>query len=526
MASPPYSLKSGSSEAHRGGCSYRATAFGYCFFCTDCPAPSGAAFFIVFTNADRMQFPEDDTIVAISSPVGRGAIVCVRVSGESAFAVVARLLEKNKRIESFAPRKLHVVWLVNEESRLDQVTLARYVAPNSYTGEDLVEIFCHGGKWVPAVIVEKLCQVGCRLAEPGEFTRRAFFNNKLDLIQAEAVEDIIAAESPASVQNALQQLEGQFSEQMRQLRQRLLHAGALLELGLDFSEEDIEFADRMQLRAELEGLEKEITFLLASFKRGQALKDGWRVVIIGKPNVGKSSLMNMLLRQNRVIVSPLPGTTRDTVEDSFMVEGQRFRLIDTAGIRSDFSSLRNNDSRGHDEIESQGIARSRRAAEEAHIILFVSDQSQPADHFDEAIVAECSRFASGAAGKKIIFVRNKSDLPKASNTVRLPFSVEVELATSAQTGDGIIELEKALCDITNSTNQSGEVVLTNLRHKQCLEKARSALSCAIKSLDENLSAEFVAADLREVIHQIGVLVGEVTTEDILGEIFSHFCIGK
>jgi tRNA modification GTPase len=511
-----------------------------------------------------MQFPDDDTIAAISSPPGRGAIVCVRVSGESAFAVVARLLEKNKSIASFAPRTLHLVWLIdNEGKRLDQVTLARYVAPNSYTGEDLIEIFCHGGKWVPALIVENLCQAGCRLAEPGEFTRRAFFNNKLDLVQAEAVEDVIAAESPASLQNALHHLEGQFSERMRQLRQRLLHACALLELGLDFSEEDVEFADRAQLQTELKGLENEITFLLASFQRGQALKDGWRVAIIGKPNVGKSSLMNMLLRQDRVIVSSIPGTTRDTVEDSFMLDGQRFRLIDTAGIRT-----------SQDEIESQGIARSRRAAEEAHIILFVSDQSQPADHFDEAIVAECSRFArvpnngenianviarrflpkqtanlqekeiaslksarndgapkttneySLSASKKIIHVRNKSDLPKASNTVRLPFSVEFEVETSAQTGAGIAELEKALCAITNGTGQNEEVVLTNLRHKQCLEKALSALLCAKKSLDENLSAEFVAADLREVIHQIGVLVGEVTTEDILGEIFSHFCIGK
>ncbi len=470
-----------------------------------------------------MQFPDDDTIAAISSPPGRGAIVCVRVSGKSAFAVVARLFEKNKSLESFSPRTLHLVWLINNEGkRLDQVTLARYVAPNSYTGEDLVEIFCHGGKWVPALIVENLCNVGCRLAEPGEFTRRAFFNNKLDLIQAEAVEDIIAAESPASLQNALHHLEGQFSEHMRQLRQRLLHTSALLELGLDFSEEDVEFADRAQLRAELEGLENEINFLLASFQRGQALKDGWRVTIIGKPNVGKSSLMNMLLRQDRVIVSSIPGTTRDTVEDSFMLDGQRFRLIDTAGIRT-----------SHDEIESQGIARSRRAAEEAHIILFVSDQSQPADHFDEAIVAECSRFANDATRKKVIFVRNKSDLPKASNTARLPFSVETELETSAQTGSGIVELEKALCAVTNAndSDRGGEVaapdwVLTNLRHKQCLEKALAALLCAKKSLDENLSAEFVAADLREVIHQIGVLVGEVTTEDILGEIFSHFCIGK
>jgi len=462
-------------------------------------------------------FFEDDTIVAISSPPGRGAIVCIRVSGKGANAAVAQLLEPAKSVEVFSPRTVHLAWLVNKEGkRLDQVTLARYVAPNSYTGEDLIEIFCHGGKWVPTLIVENLCRAGCRLAEAGEFTRRAFFNNKLDLIQAEAVEDIIAAESPVSLQNALQHLEGHFSGRMRQLRQRLLHTCALLELGLDFSEEDVEFADRAQLRAELEGLEKEINFLLASFQRGQALKDGWRVAIIGKPNVGKSSLMNVLLRQDRVIVSSIPGTTRDTIEDGFMLASQRFRLIDTAGIRT-----------SHDEIESQGIARSRRAAEEAHIILFVSDQSQPADAYDQAIADECSRFANDEReSKKIIHLRNKCDLPKSSNLFRLPFSVEGEIETSAKTGAGIFDLEKALCAATNDSDRSSEIVLSNLRHKQCLEKAQAALLNAKNSLENNLSAEFVAADLREVIHQIGVLVGEVTTEDILGEIFSHFCIGK
>jgi tRNA modification GTPase len=498
-------------------------------------------------------FSEQDTIVAISSPVGRGAIVCIRVSGSATNSIVAPLIEQGRSLENFPPRTLHLVWLTsNDGKRLDQVTLARYAAPNSYTGEDLVEIFCHGGKWVPALIVENLCLLGCRLAEPGEFTRRAFFNHKLDLIQAEAIEDIIAAESPAGLQNALQHLEGHFSERMRQLRQRLLHTCALLELGLDFSEEDVEFADRSQLQIELDGLEKEITFLLASFQRGQALKDGWRVAIIGKPNVGKSSLMNMLLRQDRVIVSSIPGTTRDTVEDSFMLDGQRFRLIDTAGIRA-----------SHDEIEAQGIARSRRAAEEAHIILLVTDQSQPADHFDEAILAECSRIkklrdviashvlSNGTkqsadiqeiaslknarnddskivqgGQKKIIHVRNKSDLPKSTNAVQLPFPVHVELETSTLTGDGISELENTLCDATTDSDRRGEVVLTNLRHKHCLENALTALRHAKHSLNENLSAEFVAADLREVIHQIGALVGEVTTEDILGEIFSHFCIGK
>jgi tRNA modification GTPase len=462
--------------------------------------------------------------VAIASPPGRGALACIRVSGKTANASVDHLLQSGKKIEALPPRSIHLVWLQDREGRrLDRVTLVRYAAPNSYTGEDLIEIFCHGGKWAPSLIVENLCRAGCRIAEPGEFTQRAFFNHKLDLIQAEAIEDIVAAESPAGLQNALHHLEGSFSERLQKLRQQLVHACALLELGLDFSEEDVEFADRDQLAAELDGLENEIRFLLSGFQRGQAIKDGWRVAIIGKPNVGKSSLMNVLLRQDRVIVSSTPGTTRDTVEEGLLLDGQLFRLVDTAGIRT-----------GQDEIEKAGIARSRRAAEQAHIVLFVSDRSQPADDLDQAIAAECFQFVQATEAaiamppKKIIHLRNKSDLPTASKAFRISFPVAAELETSAISGAGIAELEKTLCAVTQNgrTNGTEDIVLTNLRHKQCLEKALAALVCARQSLEANLSAEFVAADLREVIHQIGILVGEVTTEDILGEIFANFCIGK
>jgi tRNA modification GTPase len=284
----------------------------------------------------------------------------------------------------------------------------------------------------------------------------------------------------------------------------------------------VELADRAQLVAELDSLEREIRFILLGFHRGQAIKDGWRVAIIGKPNVGKSSLMNVLLRQDRVIVSSQPGTTRDTIEDSLLLDGQLFRITDTAGIRT-----------SQDEIEMAGIARSRRAAEEAHIILFVSDQSQEADELDETIASECFRFTreteprTATPHKKIIHVCNKTDLSKVPGAFRLPVSVDAEVETSAMTGLGIPELEKALCSVTrNNDLDKPAAVLTNLRHKQCLEKALEALTCARQSLDDSLSAEFVAADLREVIHQIGVLVGEVTTEDILGEIFANFCIGK
>ncbi|MDZ7344635.1 MAG: tRNA uridine-5-carboxymethylaminomethyl(34) synthesis GTPase MnmE, partial [candidate division KSB1 bacterium] len=225
---------------------------------------------------------EEDTIVALATPPGRGAIACVRLSGSTAVRAVSRLLKLGEKLESLPPRTIHLTWLFDQTGRrLDQVTLVRYSAPRSYTGEDMVEIFCHGGKWAPSKIIEQLCQFGCRIAEPGEFTRRAFFNHKVDLIQAEAIEDIVSAESPAGLHNALDQLEGNFSEKMRQLRQRLVHTCALLELGLDFSEEDVEFADRQQLAAELHALAREIRFLLTGFQRGQAIKNGWRVAIIG-----------------------------------------------------------------------------------------------------------------------------------------------------------------------------------------------------------------------------------------------------
>jgi tRNA modification GTPase len=277
------------------------------------------------------------------------------------------------------------------------------------------------------------------------------------------------------------------------------------------------------LADQLDALEKEIRVLLSGYQRGQVIKDGWRVAIIGKPNVGKSSLMNALLRHDRVIVSSIPGTTRDAVEEALLLDGQLFRLVDTAGVRT-----------SHDEIEKAGIARSRRAAEQAHIILFISDQSQRADDLDHTIARECLKFSteaetnSAATQKRIIHVRNKIDLPRGSDAFQMPAPVDAEVFTSAKTGEGVSELENTLCWVTQRNRQvkGEEIVLTNLRHKQCLEKALASLHCARQSLAANISAEFVAADLREVIHQIGVLVGEVTTEEILGEIFSHFCIGK
>lgn len=465
-----------------------------------------------------MAAPEQDTIAAIATAAGRGSLAGLRLSGPGAFAAVSRLLPKGKKLAAFLPRRSSLTWLCDlSGNRLDQVTVVCYPAPHSYTGEDVVEIFCHGGNLAPALILEQLCAAGCRLAEPGEFTKRAVLNHKLDLIQAESIAEIVAAESPAYLQNVLSHLEGAFSRQVSELRQRLLHTCALLELGLDFSEEDVEFADRAQLHSELTQLDAMITRLLTGFERGQALKEGWKLAIIGKPNVGKSSLMNALLRHDRVIVSPIPGTTRDTVEERIRLGGHLFRLIDTAGIRQH-----------GDALEQIGIARSRRAAQEADIIVFVTDGAAAADHEDEAIAAACRARAATGSLLGILHISNKADLPGSPRAFQFEADEAVRIKTSATTGAGIEALENALVHLVaaNASADKSGVGYVNLRQRLCLEKARTALHAAVQSLHDDLSAEFIAVDLREVIYQLGALIGEVTTEDILGEIFANFCIGK
>ncbi len=459
----------------------------------------------------------NDTIVALATPTGKGSIACIRISGPQSFSLMNEFLPANRPLEHFPINKIGVVWLQDDkEEKIDQVTLVRYQAPHSYTGEDVVEIFCHGGKIIPSLIIERLCTHGARVAKPGEFTKRALLNGKMDLIQAESVAEIVNAESPAYLSGVVSQLEGAFSQKLSALRQRLLHACALLELGLDFSEEDLEFSDRAQLRQELEQLDEVLANLLAGFSRGQAFKEGWRVAIIGKPNVGKSSLMNALLRHERVIVSEIPGTTRDTIDEHVIINGLLFRLIDTAGIREHA-----------EQIERIGIERSRRAAREAEVILLVSDNSQIASRDDFLLAEECLQISSDK-NSTIIHIRNKTDLPESPQAFTFSHNRIRLVRASALTGMGIDELETAMAEavVPRSGQTSEEIYFINQRQKLCLERARTALHAAQASLAKNLSAEFVVLDLKEVIHQLAELVGEVTTEDVLGEIFANFCIGK
>ncbi|MGH7495454.1 MAG: tRNA uridine-5-carboxymethylaminomethyl(34) synthesis GTPase MnmE [bacterium] len=470
-----------------------------------------------------MNHPPNDTIVALATPPGKGSLACIRISGPQSFTTMAALLPPGKSIQDFPANRLSVIWLQDEKNeKVDQVTLVRYLAPHSYTGEDVVEIFCHGGKIIPGLIVELLCARGARQAKPGEFTQRALLNGKMDLIQAEAVAELVNAESPAYLAGVVTQLEGAFSKSLANLRQQLLHACALLELGLDFSEEDVEFADRDLLRQELEHLDNVLSHLLAGFSRGQACKEGWRVAIIGKPNVGKSSLMNALLKHDRVIVSALPGTTRDTIDERVLIHGLPFRLIDTAGIRAHA-----------DHLEKIGIERSRRAAREAEVILFVSDQSAVADRDDFMLAEECLELQAAHAAREqgqlvIIHARNKVDQTEAPRAFAFEADGVRALKTSALTGEGLEELERMMvASVTPTPARASEgIYFINHRQKLCLESARASLSAARTSLTKELSAEFVVLDLKEVMHQLEALVGEVTADEVLGEIFANFCIGK
>ena len=459
---------------------------------------------------------KNSTIVAITTHPGKGSLACIRVSGENAYHYVNTLLATDLDITKISPRKISLQWLFSStQERLDQVTLIRYCAPHSYTGENIVEIFSHGGRIVPNLILEQLCSAGCSLAKPGEFTQRAVLNGKLDLIQAESIAEIVDAESPASLQSFLTHLEGSFSRKLTNLRQKILHVCALLELGLDFAEEDVEFANYDQLRIQFEQIDNELKILLSGFTRGQAMKDGWSIAIIGKPNVGKSSLMNALMKHDRVIVSSVPGTTRDTIEERIQLEGHLFRVIDTAGIRN-----------RSDEIEKIGIERSRLAAQKADIIIFVTDHSSNAKSTDHEIAQECLQLCSQKNNSVLIHVCNKTDLHKADSEFQFDRDEIKVVHTSAIENFGISTLESALVNSIKNETSKEDILYINSRQKVCLENASKALDNAKESLSKGLSAEFIAMDLREFTHQLGTLIGDVATEDILGEIFSNFCIGK
>ncbi len=462
-----------------------------------------------------------DTICAPATPVGTGAISLIRVSGPDTMAAVDRVVRFKRSTASQAPGYTLKYGTVEG---LDDVLVALFRAPNSYTGEDAAEISCHASPFIVSTLLERLADAGCRLAEPGEFTRRAFLNGKMDLAQAEAVADVIASSSSAQHRVAMSQLRGGYSAELRALRKQLLELSALLELELDFSEEEVEFAERSRLRALLDTACSHCRQLADSFRLGNAIRNGVPVAIVGAPNSGKSTLLNALLQDDRAIVSDIPGTTRDTVEETCVIGGVLFRFIDTAGIRS-----------ASDEIERLGIERTFRKISEADIVLGVIDTAS--DSSREAVgrtvrdMAERIDFRQ----QKLLVLANKCDISRLNKKVtecdRFVLSFDNKSITipvleiSAKTGSGLEKLRSALISAVGNRAFEGTLV-TNARHATALREASASLSAVSDGLDRGLPTDLLAEDLRAATASIGTITGEITSDEVLGEIFSRFCIGK
>ena len=462
-------------------------------------------------------FP-NDTIVAPATANGLAALGVIRVSGKNAFTIVNQVF-KGKDLQKQATHTIHYGHIVDGEELIDEVLVSVFKGPKSFTAEDSIEISCHGSPYIQRQIVELLSRHGARLAEPGEFTMRAYLNGRLDLAQAEAVGDIIASENRSQLDLALKQMRGGLSNSLQILRVGLLDFISLIELELDFGEEDVEFADRSKLRAQVGELMLAIRPLLDSFKYGNAIKNGIPVAIVGRPNAGKSSLLNSLLSEERAIVSEIAGTTRDTIEEEIHIEGISFRFIDTAGIRST-----------EDKIEKIGIEKAIQKITEASIVLYIYDLSTISL---EALKFDIEMVKSKNTKAQILALGNKLDQKPSLNTSELLSALNAqeinhhfEISLNEAKFEVLHQLRKMLWDMAQLNQNSSDTIVTNTRHYNCLKEAIEALEHVLILMDQSASSDLLAFELKRAVYAIGDITGQISNDEVLGNIFGKFCIGK
>lgn len=459
-----------------------------------------------------------ETIVALATPSGAGAIAVIRLSGKEAIAIATQVFQSvsGKELSRQKTHTIHLGHITDEGKVYDQVLVSIFKGPHSYTGENVVEISCHGSTFIQQQIIQLLLRKGAKMAQAGEFTLRAFLNGKLDLSQAEAVADLIASDNEASHQIAMQQMRGGFSNEIAKLREELLNFASLIELELDFSEEDVEFADRTAFHELLNRIEFVLKRLIDSFAVGNVIKNGIPVAIVGEPNVGKSTLLNALLNEERAIVSDIAGTTRDTIEDELVINGIGFRFIDTAGIRET-----------KDHVESIGIQKTFEKIEQAQVVLFLVDSSQLTVDSLEPLKNEAERIKNKYPQKALLVLFNKKDLLSEELISDLRSQIPNSLFISAKNKEGIDELKNALLSFVNTgALRNNETIVTNTRHYDSLLKALEEIQKVKWGLNAGISSDLMAIDIRSALHYFGEITGEVTNDELLGNIFANFCIGK